>query len=444
MFATLTDQFKSLFSSLSKSKVLSEENLSDAIRQVRLALLDADVNFSVVSQIIKKIKEKALGQTAIKSVNPTEQFVEIVHTALIEIMGTEEKPLILDSQPTVILLCGLQGSGKTTSCAKLAAYLKKIHPKKKCLLAACDLQRPAAVAQLKKLADQVGIECALPQSTSALGAAKDALVRAKKEGFDVLIIDTAGRTEVAEDLMVELQEMKKALQPDEVLFVANAAVGQESLAVATQFNQRVEMTGAILTMLDGSARAGIALSIREMLGKPIKFEGVGEKIEDLQLFNPRSMADRILGFGDMINLVRRAKEQISDDEQDKLEKKLMTSSFTYDDYIKQMAAFRRMGPMKSLMKMMPGMPDMPDMENSEKEFAKTEAVILSMTPQERAEKVELVPTRRRRIAKGSGVPISEVDRLIKGFKRAKQMFKDLPQMKKKFKDMNTKENSLWR
>ncbi|MBI5272644.1 MAG: signal recognition particle protein [Chlamydiia bacterium] len=436
MFGILTEKFQNLFSSLSGKKVLSEENISDAVRQVRLALLDADVNYQVASEFIKRVKERALGESVLKSVAPGQQFIKIVHDELVLLMGGDEAPLDLKGKVSVIMVCGLQGAGKTTSCAKLAAFIKKQESHKKILLAACDLQRPAAVQQLQKLGKEIAIEVfAIEGENNPLKVARKAQERAQEGSFDVLIVDTAGRLHLDEALMQELEEMKMLLLPREVLFVANAATGQDAVKTAAEFDKRVQFTGTILTMLDGSARAGVAISIREVTKKPLKFEGIGEKIADLQLFNPRSMADRILGMGDVINLVKRAQEHFDEKESAALEQKIRKASFTYEDYLKQMGMVKKMGSLKSLLKMMPGLGGGGDFDLSDKEFGKMEAIILSMTPFERRERDELTVSRRKRIAKGSGVDFEDVNRLVKGFKRVKQLFKGMPDLKGKMKGL---------
>lgn len=437
MFGLLTEKLQNLFSGLSGKKTLSEENVSDAVRQVRLALLDADVNYQVVSQFVNRVKEKAIGDAVLKSVTPGQQFIKLVHDELVLLMGSDEAPLDLNGKVSVIMLCGLQGSGKTTTCAKLASFIRKTEKHKKILLAACDLQRPAAIEQLKKLGADIDISVfASDGETSPLQVAKRAYEKAKAEAFDVLIVDTAGRLHLDEELMKELEGLKTLLSPREVLFVASAATGQDAVRIAAEFDQRVQITGTILTMLDGSARAGAAISIREVTKKPLKFEGVGEKVGDLQLFNPRSMADRILGMGDVINLVKKAKEHIDEKESEELEKKIRKATFTYEDYLKQMGMVKKMGSFKSLLKMMPGMGALGNIDFSDKEFGKMEAMILSMTPRERQEKDELEFSRRRRIAKGSGVDVDDVNRLVKGFKRVKQLFKGMPDLKGKMKGMD--------
>jgi signal recognition particle subunit SRP54 len=437
MFGSLSEKLQHMFSGLMGKKTLTEDNISETVRQVRLALLDADVNYSVASNFVKRVKEKAIGDAVIKSVSPGQQFTKLIHEELVVLMGSEESPLEFKGKPHVILLCGLQGSGKTTHCAKLAAYLKKKYPDKRTLLAACDLQRPAAVEQLKKLASQIDQPVfSIEGEKNPVRVAKEALQKAKIEGFDTLIVDTAGRLAIDEELMQQLEEIKGALQPHEILFVASAATGQDAVKTAVEFDKRVQISGTILTMLDGSARAGAAISIREVTNKPLKFEGIGEKMDDLQPFNPHSMADRILGMGDVINLVRKAQESIDEEESKALEKKILKATFTYDDYLKQMAMVKRMGSFKSLLKMLPGMSGMGEMDFDEKEFNKIEAMITSMTLQERVEKVELVPSRRRRIAAGSGTTIDDVNKMVKGFKKLKQFCKEMPSLKNQMKKGN--------
>lgn len=429
MFGQLTQKFQNLFSSLSGKKILSEENMADAAREVRLALLEADVNYQVVSQFIKRVKEKGMGEAVTKSVTPGQQFIKLIHEELTDLMGSSEAPLNLQAPFSTIMVCGLQGSGKTTSCAKMAAYLQK-NEKKKILLAGCDLQRPAAVEQLKKLGESIGIPLFSIEGATPVQVAKKAKEMALKDGFEVLIVDTAGRLHLDEALMDELVEMKQLLQPQELLFVASAATGQDAVKIASEFSQKVGITGTILTMLDGTARAGAAISIREVTQKPLKFEGIGEKISDFQLFNPRSMADRILGMGDIINLVKKAQEHFDEKEQEALEEKMRRASFTYEDYVKQMGRIKKMGSFSSILKMMPGFGEFGDLDFSDGEFQKTEAIILSMTPRERQERDELTFPRRKRIALGSGVKVDDVNRLVKGFKRIKQIMKEMPDLKK--------------
>ncbi|WP_042280114.1 signal recognition particle protein [Candidatus Protochlamydia sp. R18] len=442
MLGSLTTQLQNVFSKLSGKKRLTEENISDAVNEVRLALLEADVNYGVTKKLVKRLKEQSLGEQVIKSVTPGQQFIKIVHDELVALMGGEEATLHLEGKPAVIMLCGLQGAGKTTHCAKLAKYLKKKGLCKNPLLAACDLQRPAAVEQLKTLGQQIHVPVfTIVGEKDPVRIAKDALKHAQEAQHDLLIVDTAGRLHVDNELMTQLEKIKEVLNPGEILFVANATTGQDAVNVATEFSKRIEVSGTILTMLDGNARGGAAISIREVTGKPLKFEGIGEKVDDLQLFNPNSMADRILGMGDTINLVKKAQEHINEEEAQKLEQKIRSATFTYDDYLKQIQTVKKMGSIKSLLGMLPGMNQFPAMDFDEKEFFKVEAMILSMTREERTEKSELTTSRRKRLAQGSGTKIEDVNKLVKSFKQAKQFFKNMPNMKQLEKMMG---GSLWR
>ncbi|MCB1181151.1 MAG: signal recognition particle protein [Chlamydiia bacterium] len=426
MFSALSEKLTGVFSGLTGKKCLTEENISDAVRQVRLALLDADVNYMVAKNFVKRVKEKVLGEEVIKSVKPGEQFIKVIHDELVALMGGGEATLAIVAKPAVIMLCGLQGAGKTTHAAKLAKFLSKKNFNKKTLLVACDLQRPAAVLQLKKLGEQIGVSVfSLDGEKKSVKVAAAALIYAQEHRFDVVILDTAGRLHIDAVLMKELSEIKKVVSPHEVLFVANAATGQDAVTSAGEFDAAIGVTGTILTMLDGDARAGAAISIKEVTGKPLKFEGIGEKLDDLQLFDARSMADRILGMGDTINLVKKAQEHMSDEEAKVLERKMRKASFTYDDYLKQMQAFKKMGSLKGLMKMLPGMGGMklPEMDSSQKEFNKIESIILSMTPRERQERDEIDHRRSKRIAAGSGTTLADVNKLKKGFKQTKKFFK---------------------
>jgi signal recognition particle subunit SRP54 len=441
MLGALTTKLQGVFSTLTGKKRLTEENIGDAVNEVRLALLEADVNYGVTKTLVKQIKEKALGEQVLKAVSPGQQFIKIVHDELVALMGSDEEGLKLSGEPAVVMLCGLQGSGKTTQCAKLAKYLKKKGEAKNPLLVACDLQRPAAIEQLKTLGQQINVPVfSLPGEKDPIKVAKEALKKAKDDKHDLIIVDTAGRLHIDDELMTQLEKMKEQLRPQEILFVANATTGQDAVNVATEFNKRIALTGSILTMLDGNTRGGAAISIREVTGKPLKFEGVGEKLDDLQLFNPKSMADRILGMGDTINLVKKAQEHINEDEAKTLEKKIRSATFTYDDYLKQIQTVKKMGSIKSLLGMLPGMGQLPAMDFDEKEFFKVEAMIQSMTPNERNEKCELSNPRRKRVAKGSGTKVADVDKLARSFKQAKQFFKNMPNMKQLEKMMG---GSLW-
>lgn len=442
MLGALTEKMQGLFSKLAGKKTLTEDNISDAVSEVRLALLEADVNYSVTKALIKKIKDKAVGDTVVKSVTPGQQFIKVVHDELVTLMGGAEEHIDLKQKPTVIMMCGLQGSGKTTHCAKLAKFLKKQGAKNP-LLAACDLQRPAAIEQLKTLGAQIPIPVfTIPGEKNPVAVAKAALGKAKQDHHDLLIVDTAGRLHIDEELMQQLEQIKSVLNPTEILFVANATTGQDAVNVASTFDKRVAITGTILTMLDGNARAGAAISIREVTGKPLKFEGIGEKLDDIQVFNPTSMADRILGMGDTINLVKKAQEHIDEEDAKDLEKKIRSATFTYNDYLSQMQMVKKMGSLKGLLGMLPGMSALKELDHSDKEFAKVEAIMQSMTPQERGEKCELSVPRRKRIAKGSGTSIDDVNKLVKSFKQAKEFFKNMPNMKSLEKMMGG--GSLWR
>lgn len=430
MLGSLTEKMQTMFSKLAGKKKLTDDNISDAVSEVRLALLEADVNYSVAKVLIKRIKEKALGEEVIKAVSPGQQFIKIVHDELVALMGGTESLIDVKKNPSVIMMCGLQGSGKTTQCAKLAKFFKRKGDCKNPLLVACDLQRPAAVEQLRVLGEQIGVPVfSIANEKDPVKVAKAALVKMKADHHDMVIVDTAGRLHIDEELMKQLEQIKEVFNPNEILFVANATTGQDAVTVASAFNQRVSITGTILTMLDGNARAGAAISIREVTGKPLKFEGIGEKLEDIQIFSPSSMADRILGMGDTINLVRKAQEHINEGDAKKLEEKIRSATFTYDDYLNQIQMVKKMGSIKGLMSMLPGMSKLSELNFDEKEFFKIEAMMRSMTPAERREDCELSVPRRKRIAAGSGTKMEDINKLIKSFKQAKQFFKNMPNQK---------------
>jgi signal recognition particle subunit SRP54 len=431
MFNALTQRFQDIFSGIAGKRRLSEDNISDAIREVRLALLEADVNYGVVKSFIKMVKEEALGDNVIKSVQPGQQFIKVVHDKLSDLMGSEEAPLDLTGTPAVIMLCGLQGSGKTTQCVKLASFLKGKQHKRTPLIAACDLRRPAAIKQLQVLGESADIPIFTESDNKdPVAVARHALKKAQQEGYDTLILDTAGRLHIDEDLMGELAAIKKATTPHEVLFVVNATMGQDAVKTAAEFDGKISITGTILTMLDSETRGGAALSIKDITKKPLKFEGVGEKVSDFQLFNPSSMADRILGMGDTINLVKKAQEHIDEEDAKKMEEKIRKATFTFEDYLSGMQTMKKMGPLSSLLKMIPGISSMPNLDMSDKEFQKMEAMILSMTQQERREECDITANRRKRIARGSGTKLEDVNKLVKSFKQVKKLFKGMPNMKK--------------
>jgi len=431
MFGSIAEKFTGIFSSLMGKKTLTEENIADAVRDVRLALLDADVNYQVTKNFIKRVKEKVLGEQVIKSVSAGQQFVKLIHDELVTLMGGGEASLTFSEKPTVYMLCGLQGSGKTTHAAKLAKFLQKKEYRKSSLLVACDLQRPAAVEQLKRLGEQIHVPVFVKEGeANPVKVAYEALAYAQQQDIDVVILDTAGRLHIDEELMQQLRAIKTATHPTEVLFVANAATGQDAVTTAAEFDRQIGVTGSILTMLDGDSRGGAAISIFEVTQKPLKLEGIGEKLDDLQLFHAASMADRILGMGDTINLVKQAQEHVSEEEALQLEEKMRKATFTYEDYLKQIQTVRKMGSFSKLMTMLPGASQLPDFSSKEKEFYKIEAMILSMTPRERQEKDELDVARCRRIAQGSGTSLADINKLRKSFKQSKKFFKNIPSKKK--------------
>jgi signal recognition particle subunit SRP54 len=429
MFNSLTDTFHRIFATFSKEKYFTEESIKEAVKQVRLALLDADVNFKVVSSLVKNIKDKVIGDLVEKGIKATDAFIEIVHQELVRLMGEDEAQLDFKKKQTKILLCGLQGSGKTTTCAKLAAFIQE-GEKKSVSLVALDLKRAAAVEQLQILAKEIHIPVFSVQGeVSPLAVAKKSL----SLDTDVVIYDTAGRQNIDEELMDELLSLKEILSPDYIFFVANCASGQRVVEIAAAFDEKIQITGTILTMLDGSARAGAAISIKEVTKRPLFFEGVGEKINDFQVFNPKSMADRILGMGDVINLVKKMKKEISEEESLAMEEKIKKASFNYNDFLKQMKMLKKMGSFKGLMKMMPKMGGEPfDFSEGEAELKRCEAVIFSMTPKEREGKDEMTMGRRKRVAKGSGVALGEVNKMIKKFGQMKEKMQQFSAMQKNF------------
>jgi len=425
MFSALSESFFSIFSKLAGKKTITADNIQEAVNEIRLTLLEADVQYSVVKNFIKQVKEKAEGQEVFKNVAPAQQFAKIVHDELVALMGSQEEPLAFKKAPACLMLAGLQGSGKTTTAVKLASYLKKKGSHARPCVVALDLQRPAAVEQLQMLANDAQVDCfSVTGASDPIKVAQNALHESKNKGWDILIFDTAGRLHIDEALMHELASVKEVTAPEEVLYVANAATGQDAVKSALSFSESIGITGTILTMLDGTARAGAAISIRHVTGKPLKFEGIGEKIGDFQLFNPVSMADRILGMGDTINLVRKAQEHIKEEDAQQMQEKIATASFTYDDFLKHSKMMRKMGSMKSLLGMVPGLSMMKDQDIDEKEMGKFEAMVLSMTTKERHERCELHMSRRKRIAKGSGTSLDEVNRMIKSFRQLKEVFKN--------------------
>jgi signal recognition particle subunit SRP54 len=420
MFNALTEKLNSILTQLRRRGALTEKDLDEGLRQVRLALLEADVNYKVVKRFIDDVKQKALGAQILESLTPGQQIVKIVRDELVQILGGTRAELQLTSWPSVLLLVGLQGSGKTTMAGKLAKYLTE-KLKKRVLLAATDLQRPAAIEQLKQLGAKLGYPV-YAEGRTPLEVAEGALTEARKNSFDVVIIDTAGRLQINEELMAELVEMKERLQPSEILLVADAMTGQEAVNIAQTFDQRLRLTGIILTKLDGDARGGAALSMVTVTGRPIKFIGVGEKLEDLEVFHPDRMAERILGMGDILSLIEEAEARVDAKKAEEFLRKIQKESFTLEDFRQQIQQLRRMGPITKLLEKLPGMQKV---EVDEKALVKIEAIINSMTPQERRHPEILNARRKRRIALGSGTQVSDINKLLKRLEEARKMMKQL-------------------
>ena len=402
---------------------LTDLEIKQAMREIRIALLEADVNFQVVRDFINRVSEKASGEDILKGLNSTQQVIKIVNDELIALMGsTHSKLAVADRPPTIIMMCGLQGAGKTTMCGKLAGMLKKQN--KKVILAACDVYRPAAIKQLQVVGGKVNVPVFEEGQINPVKIAKDALDEAKRQGTDVLIIDTAGRLHIDEQLMEELQKIKAELTPDEILLVVDSMTGQDAVNVAETFNQKLDITGVIITKLDGDTRGGAALSIKAVTGKPIKFVGSGEKMEDIEPFYPDRMASRILGMGDVLTLIEKAQEAFSEEEALKLQKKMKTNSFTLQDYLNQLESVKKMGGIGKLMSMVPGLGGKINEDDiDESKIIKTKAIILSMTPEERNNPDIIKASRRKRIAAGSGTSIQDVNQLLKQFDMSKEMMR---------------------
>ena len=430
MFSQLGDKLQDIFKDLRGQGAISETNVNDAMRQVRLALLEADVHFQVAKDFISRVKTKALGQEVLRSVTPGQQIVKIFHDELTTLLGGDASPLNL-GKPARIMMVGLNGAGKTTSSAKLAQLLKKQGHSP--VLIACDLQRPAAIDQLATLAGQVGVPVYRPQlgETDLIKVGKEAAVwAALQPGADVQIYDTAGRQEIDEPLVQELRRLREVLSPQEVLLVADAATGQQAVSVATHFNEALGITGLILTKLDGDARGGAALSMREVTHQPIKFAGVGEKLDQFEPFYPERLAGRILGMGDIVGLVEKAAEAMDEEEARQMEEKLRTASFDFEDFLTQMRFIKKLGPLENLFAMLPGMSNMKDLPTDGKELKQAEAIVLSMTLKERRKPDLLDARRRRRIAAGSGTSVTEVNDLLQRFQQMRKMMKNMGKMKK--------------
>jgi signal recognition particle subunit SRP54 len=425
MFDALGDKLQSILGGLRSRGKLDEETISKALREIRLALLEADVNLAVVKEFTAAVKERALGQEVMKSLTPGQQVVKIVHQELTEIMGSADSRLAFTGRPpTVILLAGLQGSGKTTAAAKLALMLRK--EKKSPLLVAADLQRPAAITQLEQLGKQIQIPVASSERDDAVLAAKRGLEQARSQGNDVVIVDTAGRLEIDEELMDELGRIHREVKPHNVLLVLDAMTGQQAVDVAVAFHDRVAFDGVLLTKLDGDARGGAALSVKAVTGKPIKLASVGEKVDQLEVFHPDRMASRILGMGDVLTLIEKAEAAATEDEQKEMEARMMAGELNFDDFLTSYRMMRRMGSFKSLVSMIPGMgSQLKDVDVDERDLARVEAMVLSMTPRERRLPNVIDGSRRQRIAKGSGTTVQQVNQLLAARKQMQKMMKQM-------------------
>jgi signal recognition particle subunit SRP54 len=417
MFENLSEKLERSFKVLKGQGRITEINVASTLKEVRRALVDADVSYPVAKKFVDDVKAKAMGQNVINAVNPSQLMVKIVHDELAELMGGEESTFSIEGNPAVILMSGLQGSGKTTFSGKLANRLKSGKEKRKPLLVACDVYRPAAIEQLKTIAAQIDVPVySEPESKDPVRIALNAIEHAKSQGFDLVIVDTAGRLAVDEAMMTEIKAIKDAIHPNETLFVVDSMTGQDAVNTAKAFNERLDFDGVVLTKLDGDTRGGAALSIRAVVDKPIKFVGIGEKMEDLDPFRPSGMADRILGMGDIVSFVDRMQQQYDEEEAEKLEKKIKQNKFDFDDFIKQIKQIKKMGNLKSLASMIPGVGKaIKDIDIPDDAFKGVEAIIGSMTPKERANPDIIDASRRKRIAAGSGTSVEEVNRLMKQF-----------------------------
>ncbi|MFO8067804.1 MAG: signal recognition particle protein [Bacteroidales bacterium] len=424
MFESLTEKFDRAFRLLKGQGHITEINVAETLKDIRRALLDADVSYKIAKNFTETVKEKALGQNVLTAVSPGQLMVKIVNEELARLMGEENAEINLKGSPAVILIAGLQGSGKTTFSAKLANYLKG-KKGKKVLLTACDVYRPAAIEQLKVLGEQIDTEVfTIDDSKNPVDIAKKAVSHAKNMGHQVVIVDTAGRLAIDEQMMTEIHNLKKALNPHEILFVVDAMTGQDAVNTAKAFNEKLDYDGVVLTKLDGDTRGGAALTIRAVVDKPIKFVGIGEKIDAIDLFHPKRMADRILGMGDIVSLVEKAQEQYDDEEARKLQKKLAKNQFGFDDFLSQLQQIKKMGNVKDLMGMIPGMGKaLKNVDVDDDAFKSIEAIIHSMTPYERTNPSVINGSRRKRIATGSGTSIQEVNRLMKQFEDTRKMMK---------------------
>ena len=427
LFQGLSEKLNHIFSKLTKRGRLTELEIKTAMREVRIALLEADVNIAVVKEFVAKVSERAVGQEILKSLSPTQQVIKIVNEELIALMGaTNSKLAVSSNPPTVIMMAGLQGAGKTTLVGKLGMLLKK--QGKKPLLVACDVYRPAAINQLKVVGEKAGCIVFEKGQGNPVKIAKEGVEYAKSYGFDTVIIDTAGRLQIDEDLMQELEDIKEKVNPAEILLVVDAMTGQVAVEVADTFNKRLEVTGLVLTKLDGDTRGGATLSMKAVTGKPIKYCSVGEKLGDLEPFHPDRMANRILGMGDVLTLIEKAQDAVTEEEAKKMEKKFRENSFTLDDYLSQCETMKKMGGIRNILSMMPGLGGklkLAEENIDEKKIAKTKAIIQSMTMYERENPNVINSSRKQRIAKGSGTSVQDVNTLLRQFEQSKQMMKQM-------------------
>jgi signal recognition particle subunit SRP54 len=425
MFDSLAHRLQDALGDLGRRSRLDEETVTRATREIRLALLEADVDFEVVKQFVGAVRERALGQEVLKGLDPGQQVVKIVHEELTELMGSSDSKLAFGRPPTVVLLCGLQGSGKTTTAAKLALHLRK-HERKKPGLVAADLQRPAAIDQLEQLGRQLQVPVYRTETSDPVVAAREGLQRATADGCDIVIVDTAGRLQIDEALMDELVRVRDEVKPLNVLLVLDAMTGQEAVSVAKAFQERVSFDGVVLTKLDGDARGGAALSVKAITGRPVKFASVGEKVDQLEVFHPDRMASRILGMGDVLTLIEKAEQAVEAEEQEAMEQRMLQGQFTFDDFLASTQMLKKMGPLKGVMKMLPGMGRQLDgLDVDERQMARIEAIVLSMTPRERRTPHLINGPRRRRIAAGSGTTIEDVNRLLQARKQMEKLMKGM-------------------
>ncbi|MGG3738667.1 signal recognition particle protein [Aeribacillus pallidus] len=441
-FEGLADRLQSTIQKIRGKGKVTEADVKEMMREVRLALLEADVNFKVVKQFVKKVSERAVGQEVMKSLTPGQQVIKVVKEELTELMGGEQSQIAVSKRPpTVIMMVGLQGAGKTTTTGKLANLLRKKYNRKP-LLVAADIYRPAAIKQLETLGKQLNMPVfSLGDKVSPVEIAKKAIEKAKEDHHDYVIIDTAGRLHVDEELMNELKDIKELTQPDEIFLVVDAMTGQDAVNVAQSFNDQLGLTGVILTKLDGDTRGGAALSIRSVTQTPIKFVGIGEKMDALEPFHPERMASRILGMGDVLTLIEKAQATVDQEKAKELEQKMRTMSFTLDDFLEQLGQVRQMGPLDELIKMLPGANRIKGLNNlqiDEKQISHVEAIIRSMTKEEKLHPEIINASRRKRIAKGSGTSVQEVNRLLKQFEEMKKMMKQMSNMQQKGKKKGMK------